>query len=250
MFALLLALSTAWATNLCGLTQSQVTGVSQFYNWGMTYSQILPYIAAPIECSAYGDLCEDVGEERAEEFICDRWAERILHTSEAVILANGDAELDLYEDEWFDEQWPDGIPSEDDWWGDVASLTGGCTRKDTQENSGDTRRIRTKAHYTLTVAYNEIGAKVKAMKKKSNGNWKRDKDASVSIDGTFVIYGESLTCEDGDDDSGTNGKAKIKQKGGGSGPPEELIYDVAGHGYSLTSEEVCRDAPWHTGACP
>ena len=110
--------AAAQAANICSLTQAQVTGVLNYYGASQfTYQEVLPYIASPIDCATYGDLCEEVGASHATTFLCNRWTDLKNHVAVSTVRANAEAELEAMQEARIDELFPSGIPSGAVWWG-------------------------------------------------------------------------------------------------------------------------------------
>ena len=270
------------AGNLCSLTQAQVQGVLTWYGSSYTYNDVVPYIASPLNCSTYGDLCEEVGATRANTFICDRWAELKNHVPTATVIANAAAQFEQMQEARIDELFPNGIPSDSPWWGtpmgggslasestdtgvnesdylvadtgewgdteeDTSASLSSCEKKTYAPPTGGTRRVRSKSWYTMTLVYDDIGTNAKAyIYLTSDGKWHRDASGPVGV--SYDAYG-GLCSDSG---TKTDGDGKIGQTYSGvlMSPWVNFIDGNASYSpYGLTAHS-CRNAIWSSACSP
>jgi hypothetical protein len=241
-----LTAADAHAGYICGLTESKISSVLSYYNSSITLNKAKDTMTAPFECSNFGGLCSEVGQDRAEDFVCARWAEAVAHQSTATIAANGDADLEQLGLEWEAERWPFGIPDDSPYWGlelgptDPPPTT--CETVVTRYNAGRTVKVRGKSFWVLTIAYNSIGVSTKRWYLKANGAW--DRDGTVVSSGTASKPSEG--CSTGLYDSDTDGWVADSVKGIFFFPYKEV--DGSHTGTSVPTFSTCNTAGW-AGDC-
>ena len=248
MILLLSLLSSAFATPICGLSQTEVEGLLSYYGSSYTWSEVSGELEGPFECGNHGTLCEDVGIDRAEEFVCNRWDDLRAHKTVAQVKAAAASEYSTMEDAYIAERWPNGIPSvAPAFWGTAVAPAlpppPACSKVSYSYSTGGTERVRGKSFYTLAFAYNDIGVSTKVYKKVS-GVWVRE-SGSVMVQGVYDGDGCSVTGTDYD----TDGAVYHRYSAVATVP---LYNHVDGtHQFYQTGSTLttytCNTAPWAPG---
>lgn len=246
LFLLSLFIPTAHASNLCGLTQADVDDVIDYYNMTTSYQAVSPYIAAPFNCSLYGDLCEDMGAARAQAWVCNRWADLLDHVYPSTVAVNAFGDLEAKSTAYVVATYPNGIPDNATYWS--RSSGSGCARKEVA-TSGNARVV-TRSFYTYTGVFEAIGGNVEAFYWAAT-SWKRNNSASVSVANLLASGGTSGVCDGSDSASDTDGFVSKYEWYVGFGTSVGLFESVEsdGHSGSVAPNTTCRTAPWDDAAC-
>lgn len=64
----------AMASGLCGLTPSQVQGIVDDYGFTPSPGWLSNALQQPFNCSAYGDLCNVLDPQDAQNYVCNVWS--------------------------------------------------------------------------------------------------------------------------------------------------------------------------------
>ncbi len=263
---LLFLAAMAWApahatTYLCGLTQNDVESVITYYSLDGQFSDYEPFISLPFDCGTYGDLCNDLGSDRAKDYVCNVWSDAVAQEATTTIASNAMSDWEAKEAAWFDERFPDGIGSSHPWWGritveGVTPPPASCSPTETKENSAGTRRVRAKAGFNLTGVFNNVYLSGKAQKKKyilGIPYWDRDSSASVFVDGDAWGVEDTYSdyCDESMYDYDASGKAYAQEwfVGITSNFWEWSEGYAKSTTYGLTTEDVCKRSPWNLVDC-
>jgi hypothetical protein len=248
LLAIGLATPDASAAYVCGLTSTQISTALTYYSSSIPLAMALDTLEAPFECANFGDLCSEVGQDRAEEFVCDRWYDAVAQKSAAVIQANGDADLVLMSEAWEAERWPQGIPDTSPAWGTLLDSTDPapttCERIVTRKNSTDTLRTRGKSYWILTVVYNQLGGSTKGyFYDTSSSRWKIQDPRVVVVSGTVSKTG----CSDSIYDTDNDGWVADAAWGVFAFPYKHVNATHTGSP-TISTFPTCNTAPWG-GSC-
>ena len=235
----------ARAANLCSLTQAQVQDVLNYYNVSMTYNQVLPWIAAPVNCAQYGDLCAEVGgATNAATFICGVWTDAKNHVSKATMASNASAAFFAAAEAYEIAQFPDGIPDDDDWWGAYGGASfdyeeDGCDHTQYTYISDAVNDFKYRSHswYTNIGVYKEIGTNAKGyIWDDAHGDWDR---VTTSLRLDWFAAWQCGSTSNWDIDTVRTLK-KEYSAGGFDKPSKDYI-----EGDAWFEANTCREANWN-----
>ena len=77
----------AQAAGLCGITQNDLADIVEHYDLVPSGPVFQAALQAPFDCSAYGELCSDIGAENAHTYVCGVWTALENHQALAQIRA-------------------------------------------------------------------------------------------------------------------------------------------------------------------
>ena len=249
VLVMLLAGATAQAGDLlCGLSEADVQDVIDHYNMAGTVQDYTPYLAVPFDCGVYGDLCEDLGAARAEQFVCARWEDGLAHLAPEMIDAAAESDYEFYFDAWEAERFPDGIPANDPWFGVAASAT--CSKTETAASPSGTKKVTVRARTLATGIYNQIKVYTIAYEKSGSGGFRRDSTGSVGIDGYFYSTDAYGVCDQWDPAlrTDTDGRVGVREWTIGIGVaiwPDENVEGAGFYYDAGLSATACKTAWWN-----
>lgn len=91
------AVSTADASYICSLTSTEVDDAISYYSLSTTRAELETWIDAPFDCSAYENLCDDVGSATAAEtVVCNAWDALRNNDPWGDVMDDLDADFDSY----------------------------------------------------------------------------------------------------------------------------------------------------------
>ena len=170
---------------LFGLTREKIEEMAEFYAHQpageLNLDHVFDQLRAPFDPTRYGDLLEEVGPAATFEIIEQVVSLALQRVPEPILLERVEQLAAIAEAEWFQFRFPNGVPDDDPYWGDMGGQ-GFCSR--TAFVSGGDRRLRAKCGVKKYVFWFSLYARSSAYTYTGGSLWLGERVVEICVDGS------------------------------------------------------------------